>query len=129
MTEKQTVKTSSAPQPIGPYSQAVVWDGLVFVSGQGPTDPITGQRPDGIEEQTHQVLKNIRAILEASNSSLDLVLKCSCFLRDMNDFAKFNAVYAMYFTGNPPARTTIQAGRLPGDIAVEIDVVAAVRGA
>ena len=125
--EKRIVRTNQAPQPVGPYSQAVVQHGLVFVAGQGPTDPATGTRVNDIEGQTHQVLKNLRAILEAANSSLDRVLRSSCFLRDMNDFQRFNAVYAEYFPHNPPARTTIQAGRLPGDISVEIDVIAAVR--
>lgn len=125
--EKRIVRTNLAPQPVGPYSQATVWNGLVFVAGQGPTDPATGQRPDDIEGQTHQVLKNLRAILEAAGSSLDLTLKCTCFLRDMNDFQRFNAVYGEYFTQNPPARTTVQAARLPQDISVEIDVIAAVR--
>ena len=125
--EQRIVRTSQAPQPVGPYSQAVVHHGLVFVAGQGPTDPATGKRVDDIAGQTHQVLKNLRAILEAAGSSLDLVLRSGCYLRDMNDFQQFNAVYAEYFPHNPPARTTIQAGRLPGDISVEIDVIAAVR--
>ena len=127
--EKQIVRTNRAPQPVGPYSQATVYNGLVFVAGQGPTDPATGQRAEDVEGQTHQVMKNLAAILEAANSGLDLALRCGCFLRDMDDFARFNAVYAQYFPSNPPARTTIQAGRLPGDIAVEIDVIAAVRTA
>jgi len=127
--EKRIVRTNLAPQPVGPYSQATVWNGLVFVAGQGPTDPATGQRAEDIEGQTRQVLNNLRAILEAANSSLDLALRCTCYLRDMDDFQKFNAVYAQYFPQNPPARTTIQAGRLPGDISVEIDVMAAVRQA
>ncbi|MGI8916930.1 MAG: RidA family protein [Chloroflexota bacterium] len=126
--EKHIVRTNLAPQPVGPYSQATVWNGMVFVAGQGPTDPATGQRADDIEGQTRQVLNNLRAILEAANSSLDLALRCTCYLRDMDDFQRFNAVYAQFFTQNPPARTTIQAGRLPGDISVEIDVMAAVRG-
>jgi len=124
--QKRLVRTDKAPQPVGPYAQANVWNGLVFVAGQGPTDPATGGRAEDIEGQTHQVLKNLQAILEAAGSSLDLVLRAGCFLRDMNDFQRFNAVYAQYFPQNPPARTTIQAGRLPGDIAVEIDVIAAV---
>lgn len=125
--EKRIIRTNLAPQPVGPYSQATVWNGLVFVAGQGPTDPATGQRVEGIEGQTHQVMQNLRSILEAANSSLDLALKCTCYLRDMNDFQRFNAAYAEYFPHNPPARTTIQAGRLPGDISIEIDVMAAVR--
>ncbi|MCL5946989.1 MAG: Rid family detoxifying hydrolase [Chloroflexi bacterium] len=127
MTDKLPVHTAAAPQPIGPYSQAVVAGNLAFVSGQGPADPATGQRAEDIEAQTHQVLRNIRAILEAADSSLDLVVKTTCYLRDMNDFGRFNAVYASYFPMNPPARTTIQAGRLPGDIGIEIDAIALVR--
>ena len=127
--EKRVVRTNLAPQPVGPYSQANVFNGLVFVAGQGPTNPATGQRAgDDVESQTRQVLENIRAILEAANSSLDLALRCTCYLRDMNDFQRFNGVYATFFPQNPPTRTTIQAARLPGDIAVEIDVIAAVRG-
>ena len=125
--EKRIVRTDLAPQPVGPYSQATVWNGLVFVAGQGPTNPATGQRVEDIEGQTHQVMRNLAAILVAADSALDLALRCTCYLRDMNDFQRFNAVYAQYFPQNPPARTTIQAGRLPGDIAVEIDIIAAVR--
>ncbi len=126
-SEKTIVRTSNAPQPIGPYSQANVWNGLVFVAGQGPTNPATGQRSEDIESQTKQVLENIKAILEASGSSLDHALKCTCFLSDLNNFARFNSVYSTYFVANPPARTTVQAARLPGDILVEVDVIAAVK--
>lgn len=124
--EKRIVRTSNAPQPIGPYSQATVANGLVFVAGQGPTNPATGQRAgDDIESQTKQTLENVKSILEAAGSSLDKALRCTCYLRDLNDFGRFNAVYGTYFTNNPPARTTIQAARLPGDISVEVDVIAA----
>ena len=125
---KDVVRTSKAPNPIGPYSQAVRVGNLVFTAGQGPTNPATGQLVSGdIKAQARQVLENIKAILEAAGTSLDNVVKATCFLRDMNDFAAFNEVYAAYFNGDsPPARTTVQAARLPRDIAVEIDTVAVV---
>jgi 2-iminobutanoate/2-iminopropanoate deaminase len=124
---KQIVRTDGAPKPIGPYSQAVRTGNLVFVSGQGPLDPKTGQRESSsIQAETKQVLENVKAILEAAGSSLDKVVKTTCYLADMNDFAAFNGVYAEYFTSDPPARTTIQAARLPMDIRVEIDVIATV---
>lgn len=123
--EKVIVRTDGAPAPIGPYSQAVRLGNLVFVAGQGPVDPATRKVTAGdIREQTRQVLLNVKAILEAAGTSLDNVLKTTCYLRDMDDFAAFNEVYAEFFTANPPARTTIQAARLPLDIGVEIEVIA-----
>jgi 2-iminobutanoate/2-iminopropanoate deaminase len=122
---KQIVRTDNAPKPVGPYSQAVRTGNLVFVAGQGPLDPKTGQRESSsIQAETKQVLENIKAILEAAGTSLSNVVKTTCYLADMNDFAAFNAVYAEYFPSEPPARTTIQAARLPMDIRVEIEVIA-----
>ena len=123
--KKRTVQTSDAPQAIGPYSQAVVWNGLVFLSGQIPLDPATGQiAPGDITAQTERVLINLKAVLEASGSSLDKVLKTTVFLKDMGDFPRMNDVYARYFPTNPPARSTVEAARLPRDVQVEIDCIA-----
>ncbi|MGH2354224.1 MAG: RidA family protein [Chloroflexota bacterium] len=122
---KQTVRTDNAPKPVGPYSQAVQTGDLIFVAGQGCMNPKSGQMErESIQSETRQVLENVKSILEAAGASLDDVVKTTCFLADMNDFQAFNAVYAEYFPTDPPARTTIQAGRLPGDIKVEIEAIA-----
>ena len=122
---KQIVRTDSAPKPVGPYSQAVRAGNLLFVAGQGALDSRTGQvRRESIQAETRQVLENIKAILEASGASLAAVAKTTCYLADMNDFQAFNAVYAEYFPQDPPARTTIQAGKLPLDLRVEIEAIA-----
>jgi 2-iminobutanoate/2-iminopropanoate deaminase len=124
---KQIIQTERAPKAIGPYSQAVVHNGLAFLSGQIPLDPDTGALIEGgIVEQTEQVLKNVSAVLEACGSSLDSVLKTTVFLKDMGEFAQMNAVYARYFGENPPARSTVEAARLPRDVRVEIDCIAVV---
>ena len=123
---KKAVSTEKAPQAIGPYSQAIETDGLVFVSGQLPLDPATGSFPEGIEAQTRQSLANARAILEAAGLTMANVVKTTVFLQDMNDFAKMNAVYAEFFPeGGYPARSAVQAARLPKDASVEIEVIAA----
>ena len=122
---KEIVQTDRAPQAIGPYSQALKANGLVFASGQIPTDPQTGQFvPGGIAEQTEQVLKNLAAVLEAAGSSLDRVVKTTVFLLDMAEFAQMNEVYGKFFTEQPPARATVQAARLPRDARVEIEAIA-----
>jgi 2-iminobutanoate/2-iminopropanoate deaminase len=122
---RQTVATKNAPQAIGPYSQAVVANGFVFCSGQIPTDPETGEFvPGGIAEQTEQVLRNLSAVLEAAGSGLGRVVKTTVFLADMNDFAAMNEVYGRYFEEGPPARSTVEAARLPRDARVEIEAVA-----
>lgn len=125
---KQIVSTPNAPAALGPYSQAVRTGNLVFTAGQGPIDPATQKIvPGGIVEQTTRVMENLKAILEAAGTSLDNAVKASVFLKDLNDFAAMNAVYAKYMAPEgtaPPARTTVQAARLPGDILVEIDVIA-----
>ena len=124
--QREVVRTDGAPKPIGPYSQAIKSGNLVFVAGQGPVDPATGQKSADVAEQTRQVMLNLKAILEAAGASMSSVVKTTCFLRDMNDFPRFNAVYAEFFTSEPPARTTIQAARLPGDIDVEVEAIASI---
>jgi 2-iminobutanoate/2-iminopropanoate deaminase len=122
---KQAIKTSSAPAAIGPYSQAIVANGLVFVSGQIPLDPETNQLVEGdIVVQTHRVFKNLQAVLFAAGSSLEKTVKTTVFLLDMADFARMNEVYAAYFKEAPPARATVQAARLPRDVRVEIELIA-----
>ena len=122
---KQAIKTSSAPAAIGPYSQAIVANGLVFVSGQIPLDPETNQLVEGdIVVQTHRVLKNLQAVLLAAGSSLEKAVKTTVFLADMADFGRMNEVYAAYFMETPPARATVQAARLPRDVRVEIELIA-----
>jgi 2-iminobutanoate/2-iminopropanoate deaminase len=122
---KHTIQTGTAPAAIGPYSQAVIAGGFVFVSGQIPIDPATGEFvPGGVAEQTEQVMRNLSSILSAANSSLLDVVKTTVFLADMGDFAAMNEVYGRYFPENPPARATVQAARLPRDARVEIEVVA-----
>lgn len=121
----QAILTPNAPAPIGPYSQAVRAGNMLFVSGQIPLDPATGQLVQGsIEDETHMVLKNLQAILEAAGGSLANVVKTSIFLTDMGQFAQVNAVYGTYFTGLTPARETVQVSRLPKDVNVEISCIA-----
>ena len=122
---RQIVKTKQAPDAIGPYSQAVIANGFVFTSGQIPIDPTTGQFVSGgIAEQTQQVLKNLKAVLEAAGTGLQQVVKTTVYLADMQDFTAMNEVYATFFGAEPPARSTVQAAGLPKDARVEIDVVA-----
>lgn len=122
---KQIISTNEAPQAIGPYSQAVRVGNLVFLSGQIPIDPNTGNFVEGgIAEQTEQVLKNISAVLSAAGTSLQNVIKTTVFLADMNDFAAMNEVYGRFFNESPPARATVEAARLPRDARVEIEAIA-----
>jgi len=122
---RNAVETEKAPRPIGPYSQAIVEGDLLFLAGQGPIDPATGATNLGdIASQTRRTLENVKAILEAAGSSLDKVIRCNVYLKDIGDFAAMNEVYAEAFTAPYPARTTIQAGALPGGIAVEIECTA-----
>jgi 2-iminobutanoate/2-iminopropanoate deaminase len=122
---KHTIQTGTAPAAIGPYSQAVIAGGFVFVSGQIPIDPATGEFvPGGVAEQTEQVMRNLASILSAAGSSITDVVKTTVFLADMGDFAAMNEVYGRYFPEDPPARATVQAARLPRDARVEIEVVA-----
>lgn len=122
---KQIIQTSNAPAAIGPYSQAVRTGNILFVSGQIPLDATSGQLVSGtIGEETHQVMKNIQAILTAAGLSFEHIVKTSIFIKDMNDFAAINEVYSDYFSGNFPARETIEVARLPKDARVEISVIA-----
>ena len=124
---KDRVQTDRAPQAIGPYSQAVKANGLVFASGQIPIDPATGQVVEGsIAEQTERVLNNLKAVLEAAGSSLERVVKTTVFLADLKDFGEMNEAYGRFFTGVPPARSTVEVSRLPRDARVEIDAIALV---
>ena len=124
---RKPVQTDKAPKPIGPYSQAIVDNGFVFVSGQGCINPSTGQIERGdARSETKRVFENLKTILEAAGSSLAKVVKCNVYLRDINDFQAMNEVYASYFEPPFPARTTIQAGALPAGIAVEIECIARV---
>ena len=124
MTDIQAITSDRAPIPRGPYSPAIRAGGMVFVAGQVPLDPATNQPVAGsIEEQTRRVMENIAAILEAAGSSLDRVVKATIFLADIGDFAAVNGVYASYFTGTPPARSTV-AGALPSGFRLMIDAIA-----
>jgi len=122
---RDIISTKEAPQAIGPYSQAIRANGFVFVSGQIAIDPATQQVISGdVAAQTDRVLKNLSAILKAAGSGLEKVVRSTVFLKDMTDFAAMNEVYGRYFTTAPPARSTVQAARLPKDVLVEIDVIA-----
>ena len=117
------INTSNAPAAIGPYSQGICFENLIFTSGQIPVDPITGQIPEGIEAQTHRSCQNVAAVLNAAGSSMEKVLKTTCFLADMNDFAAFNAVYEQYFISKP-ARSCVAVKALPKGVLCEIEAVA-----
>lgn len=122
---KTIIYTPKAPEPIGPYSQAVKAGGVLYVSGQIAIDASTGQLVTGdISEETHQVMRNIQAILLEAGLNLSHVAKCSIFVKDLNDFATINQVYGSYFTTDPPARETVEVSRLPKDVHVEISCIA-----
>ena len=122
---KQAISTNRGPKAIGPYSQAIKANGFLFVSGQIPFDPETNQLIDGdIRAQTERVLQNLKGIVEAAGSSLDRVVKTTVYLKDMSEFAAMNEVYARFFPGDPPARATVEAARLPRDARVEIELIA-----
>ncbi|MEQ1884701.1 MAG: RidA family protein [Bryobacteraceae bacterium] len=123
----KVVSTDGAPKAIGPYSQAVISKGYAYLSGQIPLDPASGQLVEGdVAAQTVRVLENMKAVLEACGSSFERVVKTTVFLKDMGEFAKMNEVYSRYFASNPPARSTVEAARLPRDVRVEIDCIAEV---
>ncbi len=122
---KDVILTTRGPKPIGPYSQAIKCNGFLFVSGQVALDPQTGEFVGAdVRQQTERVLENLKGILEAAGASFHQVVKTTVFLKDMNDFAAMNEVYARYFGAAPPARSTVQAARLPKDALVEIELIA-----
>ena len=122
---KKAIATTKAPGAIGPYSQAVEANGFVFISGQLPINPATGEMPEGVTAQTEQSMKNLQAILEAAGCTFDNVVKSTCYLADMSYFADMNAVYAKYFTGDCPARAAFAVKELPKKALVEIEMIAA----
>jgi 2-iminobutanoate/2-iminopropanoate deaminase len=122
---KKAIQIPGAPAPIGPYSQAILQGNTLYVSGQIPLDPFTGNIViDSIENATHRVLKNISALLNEAGMELTDIVKCSIFLKSMDDFAQMNAVYAEYFKNTPPARETVQVSKLPLDVTIEISCIA-----
>ena len=122
---KKIVATESAPKAIGPYSQAVIHNGVAYLSGQIPLDPASGQIVEGdIGAQTERVLENLKAVLAACGSSLDQVLKTTVYVKDMADFPRVNEIYGRYFAVNPPARATVEVARLPRDVRLEIEAIA-----
>ena len=127
MTELRTVETADAPRAIGPYSQGIVINGMVFTAGQIPLDPTTMELVEGdVAAQTERVMESLQAILQQAGASLQSVVKTTVFLQDMNDFAAMNEVYGRWFGNHKPARSTVQAARLPRDVKVEIEAIAAV---
>jgi len=127
MADKKIIFTEKAPKPVGPYSQAVLHEGILYVSGQIPLDADSGELVRGtIEEETKAAMNNLKAIIEEAGATMEDVLRLSCYLADIEDFPRFNSVYAGYFTQNPPARSTFQAAKLPLDVQVEVDAVVAI---
>ena len=121
---RKAVATTNAPAAIGPYAQANIIGNFVFTSGQLGMDPATGELKEGLEAQTHQVFANLKAILEEAGTSLDKVIKTTCFLQSMDDFAAMNAIYATYFEGDMPSRSAVEVAKLPKGGLVEIEAVA-----
>jgi 2-iminobutanoate/2-iminopropanoate deaminase len=122
---RKAIVTEQGPKPVGPYSQAIVEGDFIFVSGQGPINPGTGSLESGdVRSETKRVFENMRAILEAAGSSLEHVVKCNVYLRDINDFAAMNEVYATHVGDRPPARSTVEVAKLPSGALVEIEAIA-----
>jgi 2-iminobutanoate/2-iminopropanoate deaminase len=124
MTNKKIISTEKSPSAIGPYNQGIVAGGFLFTSGQLPIHPVTGEVPQTIEEQTIQVLENLKAIIEAAGSNMEKVVKCTVYLQDMSDFATMNKIYATYFSKNPPARATVEVSKMAKNALIEIDAIA-----
>lgn len=125
--KKEIIQTSKAAAAVGPYSQAIKMGDFIFTSGQIPVDPKTNELVgEDIESQTHQVFENLIAVLEAANATLEDIVKTTIFMKNMDEFETVNAIYGEYFTENPPARSTVEAARLPKDILIEIEVIAVV---
>ena len=125
---RKAIGTEQAPAPIGPYSQGIAFGNLLFVSGQTPIDPATGAIPPAVADQARRALENVKAIVEAAGATMGSVLKTTVFLKDMRDFPAMNEVYATFFKGDFPARSTVEVARLPKDALVEIEAVAAIGG-
>jgi 2-iminobutanoate/2-iminopropanoate deaminase len=123
----KTIHTEKAPKAVGPYSQAVVANGFVFCAGQIGLDSKRGDLVDGVENQTHQVIKNLQTVLEEAGSGLEYIVKTTIFIQDMNDYVKINEIYASYFGNHKPARATVEVARLPKDALVEIEAVAIIK--
>lgn len=121
---KQVISTSNAPAAIGPYSQAIEVNGMVYTSGQIPVNPATGEIADSIEGQARQVMENVKNLLDAAGTSMGNVVKTTVFIKDMNDFGKINEIYAEYFEGACPARSCVEVARLPKDVLMEMEAVA-----
>ena len=122
---KKVISTTKAPAAIGPYSQAIEANGFVFASGQIPVNPETGEIPAGIEAQAEQVMKNMKNLLEAAGTSIDQVVKTCVFIKNMDDFATINGIYAKYFAKDCPARSCVEVARLPKDVLIEIEAIVA----
>lgn len=121
---KKVISTDKAPAAIGPYSQAIEVNGMVFTSGQIPVDPATGKIAETVEEQAEQALKNVSAVLAAAGTDMEHVIKTTVFIKEMNDFAKINEIYAKFFTGAFPARSCVEVARLPKDVLLEVEAIA-----
>lgn len=121
---KTAISTDKAPAAIGPYSQAIEVNGMVYTSGVIPVNPATGEIPEGVEAQAEQAIGNLAALLNAAGTSTDNVVKTTVFIKEMNDFGKINEIYAKYFTGTYPARSCVEVARLPKDVLIEIEAVA-----
>lgn len=123
MKQMKEIKTANAPAAIGPYSQAIVSGNMLYTSGQIPINPATGEIPEGVEAQARQALTNVKKLIEASGASVDNVVKTSVFIKDMNDFAKINEIYAEFFTEPYPARSCVEVARLPKDVLLEVETI------
>jgi len=121
---KKAISTDKAPAAIGPYSQAIEVNGMVFTSGVIPVNPATGELPAGVEAQAEQAFSNMAALLQAAGTSIEAVIKTTVFIKEMNDFGKINEVYAKYFTGTFPARSCVEVARLPKDVLLEVEAIA-----
>lgn len=121
---KTVIHTEKAPAAIGPYSQAIEINGMIYTSGVIPVNPATGEIPEGVEAQAEQAIGNLIQLLQAAQSGADRVVKTTVFIKDMNDFAKINEIYAKYFTGDYPARSCVEVARLPKDVLIEMEAIA-----
>ena len=121
---KKAISTDKAPAAIGPYSQAIEVNGMVYTSGVIPVNPATGEIPEGVEAQAEQAFSNMKALLAASGSGMEQVVKTTVFIKEMNDFGKINEIYAKYFTGTFPARSCVEVARLPKDVLLEVEAIA-----